>query len=103
MPRRWSRAGAAGSSGAVAEPYALQQKFPLATLHVHYREGCSLAESFFQTVAGPYQLLVIGDPLARPYASFAKIDFDAGARVKGTIPFQAKVTPAQKIVQAVNG
>ncbi len=67
------RHGAIGSSGAVTEPYALWMKFPRARMHVYYADGCSLAESFYQSVYGPYQLLIIGDPLARPYAHFAKI------------------------------
>lgn len=61
------RAGAAGTSGAVTEPYALQDKFPDAFLHVHYALGSSLAEAFYQSVRGPYQLLIIGDPLTRPW------------------------------------
>ena len=89
------RAGAAGSSGAVAEPYALWQKFPLATLHVHYREGCSLAESFFQTVAGPYQLLVVGDPLARPYATFATVTCEVPKKLVGKVDLTATVAPAE--------
>lgn len=64
----WIRAGATGSCGAVAEPYAIQAKFPLPSLHVHYRRGCSLAESFYQSVASPYQLLIVGDPLCQPWA-----------------------------------
>ena len=60
--------GASGSSGTVAEPYAVLQKFPDAFLHVHYASGCSLAEAFYQSVQGPYQLLILGDPLCRPWA-----------------------------------
>ncbi len=67
------RNGAIGSSGAVAEPYALWPKFPRARLHVYYADGCSLAESFYQSVYGPYQLLILGDPLARPYAHFCEV------------------------------
>lgn len=62
------RAGAAGASGAVIEPYAIQAKFPLPSVQVHYRRGCSLAESFYQSVASPYQLLIVGDPLCQPWA-----------------------------------
>ena len=40
------RYGAAGSSGAVVEPYALWWKFPLPFIHAHYVDGCSLAEAF---------------------------------------------------------
>lgn len=62
------RYGATGTSGTVAEPYAIQAKFPTPTLHLHYRRGCSLAESFYQSLASPYQLLIIGDPLCQPWA-----------------------------------
>ncbi len=67
-------AGAAGASGAVTEPYAIQAKFPTPFIHVHYVDGCSLAESFFQSVAGPYQLLIVGDACCRPFAKFAEIE-----------------------------
>lgn len=69
------RHGAAGSSGTVTEPFAIQEKFPLASIHVHYARGCSLAESFYQSVAGPYQLLIVGDPLCRPWAKIPQITF----------------------------
>jgi hypothetical protein len=62
------RHGAAGASGTVTEPRAIQAKFPLPSLHLHYVRGCSLAESFYQSVSGPYQLLVVGDPLCQPWA-----------------------------------
>jgi hypothetical protein len=62
------RAGATGTSGTVHEPLAIQAKFPTPMLQVHYRRGCSLAESFYQSVAAPYQLLIVGDPLCQPWA-----------------------------------
>lgn len=62
------RAGATGTSGTVNEPYGIQVKFPTPLLQVHYRRGCSLAESFYQSVAAPYQLLILGDPLCQPWA-----------------------------------
>lgn len=62
------RAGATGASGTVEEPYAIQAKFPTPALQLHYRRGCSLAEAFYQSVAGPYQLLIVGDPLCQPWA-----------------------------------
>jgi tetratricopeptide (TPR) repeat protein len=67
------RHGAAGSSGAVAEPFSFQEKFPVPLMHAWYADGCSLAESFYQSVKAPYQLIVVGDPLARPFAAFADI------------------------------
>lgn len=59
--------GAAGASGTVTEPYAIQAKFPSPFIHVFYAEGCTLAEAFYQSVTGPYQLLIVGDPLANPW------------------------------------
>ena len=67
------RYGAAGSSGAVAEPFAFQEKFPVPLIHAWYADGCSLVESFYQSVRRPYQLIIVGDPLARPFAAFADI------------------------------
>ena len=63
-------AGAAGASGTVCEPYAVAAKFPSARWHAHYARGCTLAESFFQSVAGPSQLLLGGDPLCCPFGKF---------------------------------
>ncbi len=62
------RFGAAGSSGTVTEPFALQFKFPDPMIHVHYARGCSLAESFYQSLSGPFQLVIIGDALCQPWA-----------------------------------
>lgn len=61
------RAGAAGTSGTVTEPYALQFKFPTPMIYPYYAAGCTLAEAFYLSVESPYQLLIIGDPLCRPY------------------------------------
>jgi hypothetical protein len=68
------RAGAAGSSGTVIEPYAIQAKFPHAAIQVHYARGATLAEAFYQSVRSPYQLLVVGDPLCRPWAAIPIVE-----------------------------
>lgn len=67
------RAGAAGSSGTVIEPYSIQAKFPHPGIHVHYCRGASLAEAFYQSVNAPYQLLVVGDPLCQPWAVIPRV------------------------------
>lgn len=87
------RAGASGSSGTVTEPYALQEKFPTPFLHLEYAKGFTLAESFYLSLTGPYQLLVVGDPMCKPWCPNvempltgltngqsidAKLDFKAG-------------------------
>ena len=70
---KYLQIGAAGSSGTVCEPFALQVKFPHPRLHVHYLRGCTLAESFYQAVHGPFQLLIVGDALCRPFAKIPRV------------------------------
>lgn len=90
------RAGAAGSSGTVTEPFAIQAKFPHPLLHVHYARGSSLAEAFYQSVQGPYQLLVVGDPLCRPWATIPQVSVSglpaAGQKVRGRLLLSPQAT-----------
>jgi tetratricopeptide (TPR) repeat protein len=83
------RHGAAGSSGTVAEPFSFQEKFPVPLIHAWYADGCSLAESFYQSIKAPYQLIIVGDPLARPFASFADIKLKSPPPVR---PWSGVVT-----------
>lgn len=73
------RHGAAGSSGTVIEPFALQAKFPHPRLYVHYARGATLAEAFYQSVEGPFQLLIMGDALCRPFAHPPKMNVVSSA------------------------
>ncbi len=68
------RRGASGSSGAVTEPYSFAEKFPLPLMHYYYASGCSLAESWYQSVASPYQMILVADPLTQPFAQFAELE-----------------------------
>jgi len=68
------RLGAGGSTGTIAEPLAIPNKFPHAFAQVHYARGCTLAESLYQSVHGPYQLLMVGDPLCAPWATVPTIE-----------------------------
>jgi len=95
------RAGAAGSSGTVIEPFSLQAKFPHAAIHVHYARGASLAEAFYQSVHAPYQLLVVGDPLCQPWASIPDVEIvtasdsavlESGAHVSGRLELEPRAT-----------
>ena len=82
------RYGAAAASGTVTEPMAIQAKFPSPLMHVHYADGASLAEAFYQSIAGPYQLLIVGDPLCRPWATMPEVTVRGvrpGQTVKGTL------------------
>ena len=92
------RFGAAGACGTVYEPYAVLQKFPLPMIQVHYARGCSLAEAFYQSVNSPYQLLIVGDPLCRPWANTPKVKVSGlkpNYLVKGTLTLSpAASTPS---------
>lgn len=87
------RFGAAGASGTIAEPRAIQAKFPLPSLQLHYVRGCSLAESFYQSVSGPYQLLIVGDPLCQPWAVFPNIALE-GIQSTGKVSGTLSLTPS---------
>jgi hypothetical protein len=60
--------GAAMSSGTVFEPFALQPKFPLPIMYGYYASGATAIEAFYLSVQSPYQLLLVGDPLAQPFS-----------------------------------
>ena len=83
------RHGAALSSGTVAEPYAIAAKFPSPFLHAHYAAGCSAAEAFYQSLPGPYQLLIVGDPLCMPSARRPTVQApDLASPLRGRVEFQ---------------
>ena len=65
---RWIDAGATATAGSVVEPYANFDKFPSARFFEHYTFGNTMLESFYQTISCPLQTLLLGDPLAKPYA-----------------------------------
>lgn len=64
----WLKAGATATVGSVVEPYSNPNKFPSARFYVHYASGSTMLESFYQSIACPLQTLMLGDPLAKPYA-----------------------------------
>lgn len=91
------RHGAAGSNGTVTEPYSLAEKFPLASIHVHYARGCSLVEAYYQSICAPYQLLIVGDPLCRPWANIPTVSVDGvqpQATVEGLLTLKPTATVA---------
>jgi len=82
------RYGAAGASGTVTEPFALQPKFPGAFPSGPLCARSSLAEAFYQSIAMPYQLIVVGDPLCQPWARFPVFAVEGlaeGASVAGKV------------------
>ena len=61
-------AGASGSYGTIVEPCNYTQKFPDALDYFYQARGFSLAEAYYQSVPNPYQGLMVGEPLAAPFA-----------------------------------
>ncbi len=64
-------AGAAGSYGTVVEPCNHLEKFPSPQNYFYQARGFSLAESYYQSLTNPYQGLIVGEPLAAPFAQTA--------------------------------
>ncbi len=66
----WLKQGATASYGSVSEPCAYPQKFPnVIVLFEHYVHGETALEAYWKSVAMPGQGLILGEPLARPFAS----------------------------------
>lgn len=104
------RHGAAGACGTVVEPYAIAAKFPHPAIHLHYARGCTLAEAFYQSVSGPYQLLIVGDPLCRPWARIPQVrvcGLQPGAVLRGSVSFRPEVEaggpPADRFLWFIDG
>ena len=86
-------AGAAGSYGTVTEPSANPTKFPDPQNYFFQARGFSLAECYYQSLHTPYQGLIVGEPLAAPFASAG-----AGSWV-GTMPGATLSGTSQLTVQ----
>ena len=61
-------AGASGSYGTMVEPCADPRKFPSPKDYFYQARGFSLAECYYQSLLNPYQGLLVGEPLAAPFA-----------------------------------
>ncbi|MEN8254959.1 MAG: TIGR03790 family protein [Verrucomicrobiota bacterium] len=94
----WLEAGATASAGAVVEPYSNPDKFPSARFFVHYASGCTMLESFYQSIACPLQSLLLGDPLAKPYAVPLAVKVLGGNRIERDFTYIAQ---AQSRMQKV--
>jgi len=61
-------AGAAGGYGTVTEPCNYLEKFPSPQNYFYQARGFSLAECYYQSLTNPYQGVIVGEPLATPFA-----------------------------------
>jgi len=67
-------AGAVASYGTVVEPCNWLQKFPSPLNYFYQARGFSLGESYYQSLANPFEGLFVGDPLAQPFARPGFVD-----------------------------
>lgn len=87
----------------MTEPFAIQAKFPSPFIHAHYASGCTLAESFYQSVTGPYQLLIVGDPLAQLWQRQFSLSIEGLAKdspLAGEVTLQPKTESPDGIAPA---
>jgi uncharacterized protein (TIGR03790 family) len=90
-------AGAAGCYGTVIEPCSYVTKFPSPQDYFYQARGFSMAECYYQSVSNPYQGLLMGDPLAAPFAlhaSGAWSSLPANALLSGTTNLSLQITAA---------
>ena len=92
----WIDMGATATAGTVTEPYALAQKFQNAWFYVCYASGCTVLESYAQSIRCPLQILLIGDPLATPWAPKAELALHGldMPLISGTVTITATVEAA---------
>jgi uncharacterized protein (TIGR03790 family) len=70
-------AGATGTYGTVAEPCNYTQKFPDALVYFYQDRGFSMAEACYQSVLNPFQGILVGEPLAAPFAHPGTADWSS--------------------------
>ena len=84
----------------MADPISVPEKFPSPFIQVHYARGCSLAEAFYQSVATPYQLLIVGDPLCAPWRGRPTVILEglkAGQTVNGAFSLKPSIEPLSAV------
>lgn len=62
-------AGATASYGTVVEPCAYLEKFASPQNYFYQSRGFTVAECYYQSLTNPYQGILVGEPLAAPFAS----------------------------------
>lgn len=65
---RFINAGVTGTYGTIYEPCNYPQKFPDSQTYFYQSRGFSLGECYYMSLTNPYQGLVVGEPLAAPFA-----------------------------------
>jgi uncharacterized protein (TIGR03790 family) len=97
----WLDAGATVTAGMVTEPYNNWVKFPHARFFCHYTLGCTAMESFYQSIASPVQVLLLGDPLSQITALPMQIETSSSATITDSIDAAILVKTSVPVKQAV--
>lgn len=87
--------GATASYGTIIEPCAYPDKFPTPQNHFYQARGFSIGECYYQSVTNPYQGILVGEPLAAPFALPANGSWSGlsnGAVLTGTTNLSALFT-----------
>ncbi len=90
-------AGASGSYGTVVEPCNYPQKFPDPVDYFYQMRGFSVAEAYYQSVLNPFEGLLVGEPLAAPFARPGSADWSSltnGAVLSGQTTLSLTFTAA---------
>ena len=100
-------AGACGSYGTVVEPCNYPQKFPSPQDYFYQARGFSLAECYYMSVVNPYQGLIVGEPLAAPFAwrpGGAWINLPSNSILSGitNLTFQCAASASNRPIQQVD-
>jgi len=99
--------GASGSYGTVTEPCAYLEKFPSPQDYFYQARGFSLAESYYQSLVNPYQGLIVGEPLAAPFAKPAAgawVNLPANSVLSGitNLALQCAASASNRPIQQVD-
>jgi uncharacterized protein (TIGR03790 family) len=89
------QAGAAGTYGTVVEPCNYLEKFPAPMSYFYQARGFTLGECYYLCVTNPYEGLIMGDPLAAPFAkpaSGAWSNLPTNALLSGTTNISLQFT-----------
>lgn len=111
-PLHYLNAGATASYGTVIEPCNYLEKFPSPRNYFYQARGFTAAESYYLSVTNPYQGLLLGEPLAAPFALPGEATWQnlpTGAVLTGatnlTVEFTAAdaTRPVQQVDLFLNG
>ena len=100
-------AGASGSYGTVTEPCAYLQKFPSPQDYFYQARGFSLAECYYMSLANPYQGLIVGEPLAAPFArppigAWVNLPANSGLSGVTNLALQCAASASNRPIQQVD-